>query len=172
MFNKKKAVFITFVFVGFWGLIMVCVRSMPISVKKMQSSSVTSKKMAASETKKTTSARKTPSPVSLFRGATISAVVKALPAVVQPALFPPVVAKTSFEPNAPTEPQSPIFPTPPSGFRNFWNNMSNLTTANTNISMNTGNYFGSGATIVGANFGNVNISVAPSVISSGPSVYY
>jgi hypothetical protein len=96
--------------------------------------------------------------------------VLAFPAVVQPIL--PVLPKAPSMPNAPTAPKSPIVPTAPMGFGNFWNNMSNLTTANTNISMNTGNYFGSGATIVGANFGNVNISVAPSVTSSGPSVYY
>ncbi|MBM3631802.1 MAG: hypothetical protein FJX00_02325 [Alphaproteobacteria bacterium] len=148
---------------------MVCAKSTPVVVKNAQSFSMTAKKVAAPRTKITTSATKTPLPVSLSGGATMSAAL-AFPAVVQPPL--PVLPKTPSMPNTPTAPQSPIVPTALMGFGNFWNNMSSLTTANTTISMNTGNYFGPGATIMNANLGNVNIGVAPSVKSYGPSVYW
>ena len=167
-FCQNKATFIVVIVVFFCANPMGGVKSTPVVVKKSVSSSVTSKKVPVPVKKATTSVTPTNAPVTISGGATTSAAVSALPA--SPGV--PAVPKKPSMPNAPMAPQMPVLPTAPAGFGNFWNNMSNLTTANTNISMNTGNYFGSGATIVGANFGNVNINVAPSVTSSGPLLYF
>jgi hypothetical protein len=165
-FCQKKSIFIALILGGFCHSTVICAKGMPVVVRKTQSSGVTSKKVAPPRKKTTTSATKTPLRASLSGGATMSA------ALVLPAVAQPILPKTPSMPHAPNTPQSPISPYAPAGFGNFWNNMSNLTTANTNISMNTGNYFGSGATIMGAAIGNVNINVTPSVISSGPSIIW
>ncbi len=54
--------------------------------------------------------------------------------------------------------------------RNTNNNLTSITTANTDINMHLNNVFGPGATINNVSMGNINTQVSPSVTGSGPVV--
>jgi hypothetical protein len=93
---------------------------------------------------------------------------------------PAIQIKAPTHPKAPTAPTAPKPATPsspptgpvlPFGYtptNEFINNVSSVTTANTNINMNTNNFFSPGTMLSGINFGNININIAPNVTSSGP----
>ncbi len=83
----------------------------------------------------------------------------------------PAAPKATEPSSPPTGPKAPTAPVLPFGYaagNEFINNVSSVTTANTNINMNTNNFFSPGTMLSGINFGNININIAPNVTSSGP----